>query len=196
MQNSRSSIQNDSLCGVQLIQEIGKLIPRTRANIQLAQSQYNKTCGSSHSQSSSSDILQELTKCLLQAQISSLFVDIMSTLVNITRLGLLLLCVAGYYSTWHILLNNGTTKFMSQIRDVGPRVLPGTTEPLKTVYVGIQAIDYQLTILTLFFWELVNGSNPTASLFCFHFATQVACGWGLLMIEGLRRGHRWRVISL
>ena len=120
----------------------------------------------------------------------------MSALIKITILSLLLLCGAGYYGTWYILLNNGSTDYMSHIRDVGPRLLPGTNEALKTVYIGIPAIDYQLTILTLFFWELVDGSNPSASLFCFHFATQVACGWGLLMIEGLRRGHRWKLVSL
>lgn len=120
----------------------------------------------------------------------------MSTLVNVSRGGLLLLCAAGYYGTWHLVLNNGTTKYMSHIRDVGPRTLPGTNAPLKTVYIGVPAIDYQLTVLTLFFWEIVDGSNPAASLFCFHFATQVACGWGLLMVEGLRRGHRWRILSL
>ena len=120
----------------------------------------------------------------------------MSSLINATRLALLFLSATGYYATWYILLNNGTTDYMAHIRDFGPRLLPGTKEPLKTVYTGIPAIDYQLTVLALFFWENVDGSNPAGSLFCFHFATQVTCGWGLLMIEGLRHGNRWRVISL
>ncbi|KAL6714288.1 hypothetical protein ACLMJK_007711 [Lecanora helva] len=119
----------------------------------------------------------------------------MSTLMRMTILTLLLLCGSGFYGTWYILLNNGTTAYMSQIRDVGPRYLPGTFEPVKTVYIGIPSINYQLTVLTLFFWQLVDGSHPSASLFSFHFATQVACGWGLLMMEGLRRGHRWKIIS-
>jgi len=120
----------------------------------------------------------------------------MSSLINATKFALSLLSAAGYYGTWYLLLNNGTTTYMSHIRDYGPKILPGTDEPLKTVYIGISSIDYQLTVLTLFFWELVDGSHPAASLFCFHFATQVACGWSLLMIEGLRRGHRWMMISL
>ena len=120
----------------------------------------------------------------------------MSALTRLTIISLLLLCGAGYYGTWYLLLSNGSTDHMSHIRDVGPRLLPGTNEALKTVYIGIRVIDYQLTVLTLFFWELVDGSNPSASLFCFHFATQIACGWGLLMIEGLRRGHRWKMLSL
>ncbi len=120
----------------------------------------------------------------------------MSSLIDATRFGLLLLCAAGCYGTWYMMLNNGTTAYMSDIRDHGPRVLPGTDEALKTVYTGVPAIDHQLAVLTLFFWEVVDGSHPAASLFCFHFATQVACGWSLLMIEGLRRGHRWMTISL
>ena len=120
----------------------------------------------------------------------------MPSLINATKLVLLLLCAVGYYATWHLLLNNGTTEHMTHMRDSGPHLLPGTDQPLKTVYTGLKALDYQLTVLALFFWELVDGSLPDASLFCFHFATQVACGWGLLMVEGLRHGNRWRVISL
>lgn len=119
----------------------------------------------------------------------------MSCLINSTKVALACLSAAAYYATWYILVNNGTTDYMAHIRDVGPRLLPGTKEPLRTVYTGVPRIDYQLTVLALFFWENVNGSNPTGSLFCFQFATQVACGWGLLMIEGLRNGNRWTVIS-
>lgn len=120
----------------------------------------------------------------------------MLSLIDATKFALLLLCIAGCYGTWYILLNNGTTAYMSHTRDHGPRILPGTDEPLKTVYIGVPSIDYQLTVLALFSWEVVDGSHPAASLFCFHFATQVACGWSLLMVEGLRRGHRWMIISL
>lgn len=120
----------------------------------------------------------------------------MSSLINAARFALLLFSAAGAYGTWYIFINNGSTDYMTRIRDVGPRLLPGTKEPLKTVFTGIPAIDYQLTILTLCFWEQVDGSNPSSSLFCFHFATQAACGWGLLLLESLRHGNRWRIISL
>ena len=120
----------------------------------------------------------------------------MSSLINLTKAALVFLSAVAYYATWYTLINNGTTDYVAHIRDVGPRLLPGTKEPLRTVYTGVPVIDYQLTVLGLFFWENVDGSNPTGSLFCFHFATQVACGWGLLMIEGLRNGNRWTVISL
>ena len=120
----------------------------------------------------------------------------MSTLIDSSKLILLLLCGAGFYATWYLLLNNGTTDHMAHIRDVGPRLIPRTQQPLKTTYVGIEAVDYQLTVLDLFFWELVDGSRPDASLFCYHFAGQVFSGWGLLLLESLRRGNSWRVVSL
>ena len=120
----------------------------------------------------------------------------MSTLINASRIGLLLCSLAGYYAVWHLFINNGTVDLMTQVLESGPRILPGTYEPVKTVYTGIPAIDKQLTILTLVFWEQVDGSSPSNSLFCFHFATQAACGWGLLMIESMRYGNQWRVISL
>ena len=120
----------------------------------------------------------------------------MSLLINSTKIVLLLLCGTGFYATWYLLLNNGTTGHMTKIRDVGPRLLPGTKEPLKTTYVGVEKIDYQLTVLDLFFWELVNGSRPDASLFCYHFAGQVFSGWALLVIESMRNANLWKSISL
>ena len=118
----------------------------------------------------------------------------MSPLLNATKAALVLLSAAGYYATWHFLLNNGTADHMAHGWEAG--LLPGTKEPIRTVYTGVPAIDYQLSVLTLFLWEYVDGSNPSASLFCFYFATQVACGWGLVLIEGLRYTNRWTLISL
>lgn len=120
----------------------------------------------------------------------------MPSLLNTAKAALVFLSAAGYYATWYSIFHNGTTDHMARMRDVGPRLLPGTKEPVRTIYTGIPVVDYQLTILTLFFWELVDGSQPAASLFCFYFATQVACGWGLLVMEGLRGGNRWSLISL
>lgn len=116
--------------------------------------------------------------------------------INAVSLSLLLLSAAGFYSTWSLLMNNGTVDQMIHIRDVGPRLLPGTQEPIKTSYTGIELVDSQLGVLALFFWEMVDGSRPNASLFCFYFGGQLAAGWSLLILEGLRNGNRWRIISL
>jgi len=122
----------------------------------------------------------------------------MSPLLPIAKVSLLVLSGIGFYTTWYLLYNNGTAAHMSHIRDTGPRLLPGTQGPLKTSYgfSAIPRIDYQLTVLTLFFWEMVDGSRPDGSLYCYYFAGQVFAGWALLMVESLRRGNRWRVVSL
>lgn len=116
--------------------------------------------------------------------------------VNVLKFLLLLLSALGFYSTWYLFLNNGTFDHMIHVREIGPRVLPGTTAPLKTWYTGIARLDHQLTALCLFFWQLVDGSRPDASLLCFHFAGQMSAGWGLLMMEKLRFGNRGRIIAL
>ena len=120
----------------------------------------------------------------------------MSLLFTSVKVALVFLAAGAYYATWYLFLNNGTIDHITKTLDVGPQLLPGTNEPLRTVYTGVPAIDHQLTVLVLLFWEAVDGSNPAASLFCFLVAMQVACGWGLLMIESLRHGNRWTLISL
>ncbi|MCJ1309585.1 hypothetical protein MMC25_003245 [Agyrium rufum] len=113
-----------------------------------------------------------------------------------TYLVLLVLVLLAYYGTWHLLNTNGTAAMMIHIRDHGPHVLPGTSAPLRRTYTGIEAIDYQLTVLALFFWEILDGSRPDAVLQGFHFTGQFGAAYGLLMIESLRGGNKWRIVSL
>lgn len=120
----------------------------------------------------------------------------MGLLLSNLKLCLLNLSIAGVYTTWYLFYYNGTHSLMMHVRDVGPRILPGTNAPLKTSYTGIEMLDYQLTVLTLYFWELIDGSRPNASLLCFHFAGQITAGWGLLMMEALRAGNRRSILSL
>ena len=120
----------------------------------------------------------------------------MISVLNSTRIILLLLLGAGFYGIWYLIMNNGTREHLIKLQDEGPRLLPGTNEPIKTYYTGIRVVDHQLTVLDLFFWEQVDGSRPQSSLFCYHFAAQVFSGWSLLMLESLRKGNRRRIISL
>ncbi|KAL8831593.1 MAG: hypothetical protein Q9191_000773 [Dirinaria sp. TL-2023a] len=97
----------------------------------------------------------------------------MSSLINATKVALIFLFAAGYYTTWYFFLHNGTADHIAHSLEL--RLLPGTKEPLRTVYIGVPAIDRQINVLTLLIWEIANGSEASASLFCFYFATQVAC---------------------
>lgn len=117
-------------------------------------------------------------------------------MIEPVKLSLLLLSALGLYTTWYFLLNNGGSDIIVRVRDLDPPILPGTHAPLKTSYIGIKKVDYQLSVLGLYFWEMVDGSSPNGSLLCFHFAGQFAACWGLLMIEGRRYGNRGKLVSL
>ncbi|KAL8949356.1 MAG: hypothetical protein Q9222_004530 [Ikaeria aurantiellina] len=94
-------------------------------------------------------------------------------------------------------MNNGAADMMNDIRDHGPHLLPETNgqAPLKTTYTGIAAIDYQLTVLALFFYNIVDGSHPGACLQAYQFCGQLVAGYGLLVLESYRRGNEWKMIS-
>ncbi|KAL9601484.1 MAG: hypothetical protein Q9179_002853 [Wetmoreana sp. 5 TL-2023] len=120
----------------------------------------------------------------------------MSLLLNITRLLLLSLSGLAFYLTWYIFMNNGAAQKMQDIRDNGPDILPYTDGgPLRKTYTGIAMVDYQLTILVLFFYNIVDGSHPNACLQAYHFFGQAIAGYSLLVLEGLRYGNKWKIIS-
>ncbi|MCJ1245359.1 hypothetical protein MMC30_002563 [Trapelia coarctata] len=108
---------------------------------------------------------------------------------------LLALCAAGCYLTWGLFIGNGSKALMEHIRDVGPHILTGTDAPIKQIYTGIGPLDEQLGVLTVFFWEIVDGSMPHASLHAIRFGAQVMVMWGLVMIEGMRTGNRGSIVS-
>ena len=87
---------------------------------------------------------------------------------------------------------------MQDIRDHGPHVLPfNNGAPLRKEYIGlIDFVDHQLAVMTLFFFNVVDGSHPHAALQAFQFVGQVVAGWGLLVLEASRGGNRWRAVSL
>ncbi|KAL8650368.1 MAG: hypothetical protein Q9210_003858 [Variospora velana] len=120
----------------------------------------------------------------------------MSILLNVTKLSLLSLTLLGFYSTWYLFINNGGADMMGHIRDHRPHILPFTDDaPLRQYYTGVALVDYQLVVLTLFFYNLVDGSHPNASLQAYHFGGQIAAAWGLLVLESLRNGNKWRAVS-
>lgn len=121
----------------------------------------------------------------------------MARLLNTTRLILASLSGTGFYLTWYLFMNNGSIDLMTKLRDHGPHILPYTDDaPLKTRYTGIAFVDYQLTVLTVFFYNIVDGSHPNACLQAYHFGGQFISGLSLLVLESLRSSNRSRIISL
>ncbi len=83
-----------------------------------------------------------------------------------------LLCIEllAIHSMWIQIHRNGHYARMVHLRDNGPHLLPGSTIPLKKQYVGIEAIDYVLTVLQVTFANFVDGSAPGLSIFAFQFS--------------------------
>ncbi|KAL8925280.1 MAG: hypothetical protein Q9208_003570 [Pyrenodesmia sp. 3 TL-2023] len=121
----------------------------------------------------------------------------MSLFLNISKLVLLSLSGLGFYLTWHLLMNNGTGDMMNKVQTSGPHaVLPYTDGALlKERYTGVGVVDYQLTVLTIFFYNIVDGSHPSACLQAYHFGGQLVSGYALLTLESLRASNKWRIIS-
>lgn len=121
----------------------------------------------------------------------------MARLLDTVKFFLLCLTAAAYYLTWHLFINNGGTDMLNDLKDNGSNTLPFNDKaPVRTVYIGNGPIDNQLTILTLFFYNLVDGTHPQACLQAYHFAGQIITGWSLLMMESMRNGNRGKLISL
>ena len=120
----------------------------------------------------------------------------MQSLIRCTQILLILLSAFGLYSTWYLIYNNGTVAMMEKTRENGPHLLPGIDVPLKPSFTGIRPIDHQLTVLVTFFWPVVDGSLPNASLFCFMFAGEAVAIWTLIYVESQRLSHSWRLVSL
>ena len=108
---------------------------------------------------------------------------------------LLLLSGAGFYLTLYLIVNNGTAALLQPAKLNGVPVLPGTKFPLKLAYTGISAVDGQLVKLALFFWPVIDGSVPSASMQGLHFGGQIVAAWGLMLVEGMRFGNRGRLVS-
>ncbi|KAI9702836.1 MAG: hypothetical protein M1836_008050 [Candelina mexicana] len=119
----------------------------------------------------------------------------MPSLNTIAKVLLPFFSLAAIYGCWVLSFRNGTFDRISHIREVGPRNLPNTDQPIVGHYTGISAVDDQLDVLVLFFWGIVDGSYPDLSLQSFYGGGQFAAVWTIIMLEGLRVGNQWRFIA-
>ena len=78
----------------------------------------------------------------------------------------------GFYGTWIRSALNGTLSIVFRILHA-TRTLPGSDLPLKSSITGIYwPLDYLLNMLITFFWQAVDGSHPSTTLFSLYFAGQ------------------------
>lgn len=114
--------------------------------------------------------------------------------LTLTKTILLLISLYGWYALYIFGYKNGSLSMVSTQRESGR--LGDTSVTYNESFTGIPRIDQHLNVLLTFFWPLVDGSRPDASLHSFYFAGQGIAVWVATVIEGLRRGNKWHTISL
>ena len=112
----------------------------------------------------------------------------------LTKVTLLLLSVYGWYALFSFGYRNGFLAMVSAQRETGRL---GSHQILyNPSFIGIPRVDQHLNVLLTFFWPLVDGSRPDASLHSFYFAGQGIAIWIATSIESLRAGNQGHVVSL
>ncbi|KAI9682380.1 MAG: hypothetical protein M1817_000434 [Caeruleum heppii] len=101
-----------------------------------------------------------------------------------------------YYCVISLASRNGLSAALDGISVAKEPTLPGTTAPLTTHFTGVPAIDHTLVVLITFFWPLLDGRSPAASLQAFHFEGQFLSTAVVLELEARRAGNRWTAFSL
>jgi hypothetical protein len=116
-------------------------------------------------------------------------------MTGLIKYSLPLLSAWAIYSIFFFSYANGFIELLQQT--IANGILPGTkNQPLKTSFTSIAAVDRMLTSVTPFFWPLIDGSNPGASLYTFAIGGSIASTWILVYLESVRNGNSFRLISL
>lgn len=110
------------------------------------------------------------------------------------KLILPLLSVFALYAIFYFAEINGLHRLA--LEAIASKTLPGTKEPLRTVYTGIEPVDDLLAGLTVFFWPATDGSNPTLTLHSVAFSGAFGAAWTLVTLESWRRGNAWTIAAL
>ncbi|PGH00927.1 hypothetical protein AJ80_09089 [Polytolypa hystricis UAMH7299] len=109
---------------------------------------------------------------------------------------ILLVHLVGLNAMYGLVLRNGYIEALIRLRDVGPHVLPGSNNPILKRYTLIPPLDKLLTLATVMFANITDGSTPQSSLYAFQFAGQLVPIFTIMVIEGLRSGNRRGVLSV
>lgn len=106
------------------------------------------------------------------------------------------LAAAGVVTTMVFSVNNGMfPKITEIIEDPNATTFPGTDVPFSREWTGVAALDKQLTVLLIFFYQLLDGKYPSATLQVVHFFGQMGSFWTLIQLEAKREGNKGRIIA-
>ncbi|KIW11668.1 hypothetical protein PV08_10970 [Exophiala spinifera] len=121
-------------------------------------------------------------------------------LLTLSRLVIPPFILVGVYCL-HILSEaNGTFPLVVEHQE--KRLLPTTATtavarpPFAESFTGFDPPDGLLSTLVVFFWPLVDGENPGASLLTFLFGGQIVALLAATTLEASRKANKGRIISL
>ncbi|KYK61145.1 hypothetical protein DCS_02286 [Drechmeria coniospora] len=103
------------------------------------------------------------------------------------KLILPLLSAFVFYAIYYQAAVNGLQDLADE--SIASGTLPGTRDPLRTVYTTVAPVDQLLTLLTTFFWPVTDGSRPGLLLHCLAFSGTYCSAWILVTLESWRRGN-------
>jgi hypothetical protein len=91
------------------------------------------------------------------------------------------------YAIWYFAFANGLLAQNDIVIASGK--LPGTNDPLRTVYTGIGPVDRLLTLLTIFFYPALDGQSPGLLVHSLGFSGTFGAAWTLVVLESWRKGN-------
>jgi hypothetical protein len=111
--------------------------------------------------------------------------------LTVIKFTLLLTSAFGFFALWGFSKSNGLFQY---IPDMAETLFSNSEE--SSTLTGLTALDEQLRLLVSFFWPVLDGTRPDLSLHAMNFLFQGAAMWLVVVVEGLRRGNDWKVVSL
>ena len=103
--------------------------------------------------------------------------------------------VFGLNSMFGQIYRNGYIGQLGEVLASPKPVLPGSQAPLLTRYLGLSPVDRLLTIATVLWANVTDGSAPELSLYAFQFGGQLVPIFLTIMVEGSRSGNSHNLLS-
>jgi len=106
------------------------------------------------------------------------------------------LLVLTLFGGWCLHGFSTSNSFFETITSLNEQALLPNGRSYHNVFTGVAPVDGLLSTLLTFFWPVVDGEHPDLCLTGILFGGQAVAAWTLTMLEGMRRGNSWRVVSL
>lgn len=101
----------------------------------------------------------------------------------------------GLNSMFGQLYRNGYVARVKELLSSAKPVLPGSETPILTRYLGLPVVDSLLTLATILWANVTDGSAPSLSLYAFQFGGQLVPIFLIMMVEASRIGHSGHILS-